>query len=441
MLGEEAERPAGPSSSPDEAAGGSGRHAYLGEVDDVHGAGCGLGLAPGTKTKMSIYPSSCVVFPGDKIPILLPSGPACVLVDAILGAPKPFTRLFGMALFDLRRLSVTGSCTMVGTIVELIQFKAGDTGGDASLVVKAHQRFKFDPLAMFTRSDQDQMLYAVDLDRAGLLRCPVEVIGEDKICTLPRACLDKSAYWGRWAHRPFDIHLLAAKAAELYAKLGSRGFGQRDDVAIRSHASDPVQFSFWISSALPLGTREQQGLLECGRAWERLRIVIELLKDILEREVLCCAHCASPISLSRHIFRMTSEGQTGGVFVNPTGFLHDIVTVLEVDNAALQGEPEVAHSWFPGYAWTIAVCEDCGNHLGWKFTAAGGVERRPAAFWGLRNEAFAVSRTGNREAEASDDHAEPEREGRGLSGRVGAGLVRGFRSRPREDPAADDVDE
>ena len=131
MLGEEAERPAGPSSSPDEA-GGSGRHAYLGEVDDVHGAGGGLGLAPGTKTKMSIYPSSCVVFPGDKIPILLPSGPAGVLVDAILGAPKPFTRLFGMALFDLRRLSVTGSCTQVGTVVELIQFKAGDTGGDAS---------------------------------------------------------------------------------------------------------------------------------------------------------------------------------------------------------------------------------------------------------------------------------------------------------------------
>ena len=25
-------------------------------------------------------------------------------------------------------------------------------------------------------------------------------------------------------------------------------------------------------------------------------------------------------------------------------------------------------SWFPGYAWTIAVCSNCGNHLGWCFT-------------------------------------------------------------------------
>ena len=70
MLEEEV---AGSSSSPDESTGGSGRHAYLGEVDDVHGAGGGLGLAPGTKTKMSIYPLKTVVFPGDKIPIILPA--------------------------------------------------------------------------------------------------------------------------------------------------------------------------------------------------------------------------------------------------------------------------------------------------------------------------------------------------------------------------------
>eukprot|EP00329_Picozoa_sp_Boothbay-MS584-11_P006758 61365_4 len=27
------------------------------------------------------------------------------------------------------------------------------------------------------------------------------------------------------------------------------------------------------------------------------------------------------------------------------------------------GEPETEHSWFPGYAWTIAYCRGCTSHL------------------------------------------------------------------------------
>lgn len=25
------------------------------------------------------------------------------------------------------------------------------------------------------------------------------------------------------------------------------------------------------------------------------------------------------------------------------------------------------HSWFPGYAWRLAVCPQCGAHMGWTF--------------------------------------------------------------------------
>ncbi|XP_022788151.1 uncharacterized protein LOC111328060 isoform X3 [Stylophora pistillata] len=25
------------------------------------------------------------------------------------------------------------------------------------------------------------------------------------------------------------------------------------------------------------------------------------------------------------------------------------------------------HSWFPGYAWRVAVCPQCGAHMGWSF--------------------------------------------------------------------------
>ncbi len=36
----------------------------------------------------------------------------------------------------------------------------------------------------------------------------------------------------------------------------------------------------------------------------------------------------------------------------------------------LHGGPSTEDSWFPGFAWTIAYCLRCHNHLGWKFTIA-----------------------------------------------------------------------
>ena len=36
----------------------------------------------------------------------------------------------------------------------------------------------------------------------------------------------------------------------------------------------------------------------------------------------------------------------------------------------MRGEPETAHSWFPGFAWTVANCARCHAHVGWRFTRA-----------------------------------------------------------------------
>jgi cereblon len=69
--------------------------------------------------------------------------------------------------------------------------------------------------------------------------------------------------------------------------------------------------------------------------------------------------------------------------------VHDLVAFKRVAGAALSGRPETAHSWFPGYAWTIASCAVCGQHLGWEFTAAqAGLE--PPRFWGLRRSCLAA---------------------------------------------------
>ena len=55
--------------------------------------------------------------------------------------------------------------------------------------------------------------------------------------------------------------------------------------------------------------------------------------------------------------------------MNEHGCIHQTITVKEVvdQSTFCIGAPETKDSWFPGYSWTIACCQFCSNHLGWKF--------------------------------------------------------------------------
>lgn len=44
---------------------------------------------------------------------------------------------------------------------------------------------------------------------------------------------------------------------------------------------------------------------------------------------------------------MSSEGPLGA-YVNPHGFVHEIMTLYRASGLALRGLPETEYSWFPG---------------------------------------------------------------------------------------------
>jgi hypothetical protein len=51
--------------------------------------------------------------------------------------------------------------------------------------------------------------------------------------------------------------------------------------------------------------------------------------------------------------------------------VHQTMTVRQLSpqvGISLDGPPSTQDSWFPGYAWSIAYCSRCYNHLGWRFT-------------------------------------------------------------------------
>ena len=71
---------------------------------------------------------------------------------------------------------------------------------------------------------------------------------------------------------------------------------------------------------------------------------------------------AVQIASACDVMSMSDEG-VGGAFVNPHGYVHDMITLRKAKHVTLEGERQLEHSWFKGYAWTIAYCGGCTSHL------------------------------------------------------------------------------
>lgn len=74
------------------------------------------------------------------------------------------------------------------------------------------------------------------------------------------------------------------------------------------------------------------------------------------------------------------------VFVNPYGYTRPILTVREARGLVLYGAPSTDFTWFEGYAWTVAGCAGCGQHVGWRYDTT--EARRPGCFVGFLLEAI-----------------------------------------------------
>jgi len=75
---------------------------------------------------------------------------------------------------------------------------------------------------------------------------------------------------------------------------------------------------------------------------------------------------------------ITAEGESVSVEgssvhrrVNPAGVEFEFGCFRDAPGARVAGTPTAEHSWFPGYAWSFALCGGCLTHLGWFFEGAG----------------------------------------------------------------------
>ena len=108
-----------------------------------------------------------------------------------------------------------------------------------------------------------------------------------------------------------------------------------------------------------------------------LRTLLERLasESVQPEDCLWCACCDHPItSLQQHI---SMHGKHLHHLCNPHGLEFDVACFAEAWGALVRGPRADAFTWFPGYTWRLAVCADCGEHLGWYY------ESEEHAFYGL----------------------------------------------------------
>ncbi|XP_012587550.1 PREDICTED: protein cereblon [Condylura cristata] len=148
--------------------------------------------------------------------------------------------------------------------------------------------------------------------------------------------------------------------------------------------ANPVDFSYRVAAFLPIDDALRIQLLKIGSAIQRLRCELGIMNRCTS---LCCKRCQeTEITTKNEIFSLSLCGPMAA-YVNPHGYVHEALTVYKACNLTLAGRPSTQHSWFPGYAWTVAQCRICANHIGWKFTATK-KDMSPQKFWGLTRSAL-----------------------------------------------------
>ncbi|XP_054788639.1 uncharacterized protein LOC129294361 isoform X2 [Prosopis cineraria] len=181
------------------------------------------------------------------------------------------------------------------------------------------------------------------------------------------------AFWPHWVYRMFDSYCLAQRAADLWRNVV--GTPSMDGLVKK-----PDVLSFYIASKIPVSESTRQELLEIDGISYRLRREIELLECV---NLVRCRNCQTIIARRSDMLVMSSEGPLGA-YVNPGGYVHEIMTLHNASGLALIGRATTQYSWFPGYAWTVANCATCERQMGWLFTSTNR-KLKPRSFWAIRS--------------------------------------------------------
>lgn len=215
------------------------------------------------------------------------------------------------------------------------------------------------------------------LDLSDERRREKKLLLEGKSLQLNRLREVPRTFCPHWVYRMYDSYCLAQRVAEMWRQIvgtpSMEGLERKPDI-----------LSFHIASKIPVSESTRQELLEIHGISYRLRREIELLESF---DRVRCKICRTIIGKRSDMLVMSDEGPLGA-YVNPHGYVHEIMTLYKAVGLALMGSAVKEDSWFPGYAWTIVYCATCECQMGWRFTATN-KKLKPRSFWAIRSSQVA----------------------------------------------------
>lgn len=97
--------------------------------------------------------------------------------------------------------------------------------------------------------------------------------------------------------------------------------------------------------------------------------------EAYQDRVLVCRLCGNIITYES--LGTTIAGAQCHTFANPYGHIYQIGCFRNAPGVLVDLTESTDFTWFQGFAWSIAICNWCGTHLGWRFSAESSV------FYGL----------------------------------------------------------
>ena len=93
--------------------------------------------------------------------------------------------------------------------------------------------------------------------------------------------------------------------------------------------------------------------------------------------IVLCRACQHVLTTPKQAIEML--GRHEHTFRNPGGYSFHVACYSDAPGCAFIGDPTLDATWFPGYAWSLALCAKCQQHVGWRFGGSGS----PPRFFGL----------------------------------------------------------
>ncbi len=84
-----------------------------------------------------------------------------------------------------------------------------------------------------------------------------------------------------------------------------------------------------------------------------------------EGQLLICHVCQQPITHKNERIEIGHSHHYR--FTNPAGITYSLNCFRNAPGCSIQRELTSDDSWFGGYAWQIATCCECQEHLGWYY--------------------------------------------------------------------------